>query len=68
MGIVGLGNVGMGTIAVLTENAKQISLKLGFDLRVKAVCSRSVATKDFPPRSRVHSKTTDWRELSAPRG
>ena len=24
VGIVGLGNVGMGTIAVLTENAKQI--------------------------------------------
>ena len=35
VGIVGLGNVGMGTIAVLTENAKQIKEKLGFDLKIK---------------------------------
>ena len=44
VGIVGLGNVGTGTLAVLTENAAQISLKLGFDLCVSAVCCRSVET------------------------
>jgi homoserine dehydrogenase len=63
VGIVGLGNVGMGTIAVLTENAKQISLKLGFDLRIKAVCSRSVARKQLPFPLKDVFRTTDWREL-----
>ena len=63
VGIVGLGNVGMGTISVLTENAKQISLKLGFDLKVKAVCSRSVAAKKLPPALKGAFKTTEWREL-----
>ncbi len=42
VGIIGLGNVGSGTLAILTENAEQIALKLGFPLRVKAICSRSL--------------------------
>jgi homoserine dehydrogenase len=63
VGIVGLGNVGMGTITVLTENAKQISQKLGFDLKIKAVCSRSVATKEFPPQLAKVFRTADWREV-----
>src|SRR3954452_6075130 len=62
VGIVGLGNVGMGTLAVLTENAAQISLKLGFDLRVSAVCSPSVATKQLPASLNGVFQTTDWRE------
>jgi homoserine dehydrogenase len=65
VGIVGLGNVGMGTIAVLTENAKQISLKLGFDLKIKAVCSRTVHSKQLPAQLKDCLKTTDWRELVA---
>lgn len=65
VGIVGLGNVGTGTLAVLTENAAQISLKLGFDLRVSAVCSRSVNTKQLPPSLSGVFRTTDWRELVA---
>lgn len=65
MGIVGLGNVGSGTIDVLTENAKQISEKLGFDLRIKAVCSRNVATKRLPPSLSKVIRTSDWRELVA---
>ncbi len=43
IGIIGLGNVGTGALVILTENADQIALKLGFPLRVRAVCSRSVA-------------------------
>lgn len=63
MGIVGLGNVGMGTIAVLTENAKQIREKLGFPLNIKSVCSPSVRSKELPaPLANVH-KTADWREV-----
>lgn len=63
VGIVGLGNVGMGTIAVLTENQKQIALKLGFDLRIKAVCSPNVAKKPFPASLAGAMRTTDWREV-----
>ena len=38
VGIVGLGNVGSGTLAILAENADQIALKLGFRLTVSAIC------------------------------
>jgi homoserine dehydrogenase len=65
VGIVGLGNVGMGTIAVLTENAKQIKEKLGFDLKIKSVCSRSVMSKEMPAGLKGVHKTTDWREVVA---
>lgn len=65
VGIVGLGNVGMGTIAVLTQNARQISEKLGFDLKIKAVCSPSVASKQLPPELKGALKTPDWREVVA---
>ena len=63
VGIVGLGNVGMGTIAVLTENAKQIKEKLGFDLKIKSVCSRSVMTMTLPDGVKGVHKTNDWREV-----
>src|SRR5579862_2173823 len=63
VGIVGLGNVGSGTLAILAENADQIALKLGFRLTVKAVCSRSVHQKDIPDALGPVLKTTDWREV-----
>ena len=63
IGIVGLGNVGSGTLAILAENATQIALKLGFGLRVVAVCSRSVHSKEIPAALGDVVKTTDWREV-----
>jgi homoserine dehydrogenase len=63
VGIVGLGNVGSGTLAILAENADQIALKLGFRLKVAAVCSRSVHAKQLPPGIGEVFKTTDWREV-----
>lgn len=63
VGIVGLGNVGSGTLGILTENAEQIALKLGFRLRVKALCSRSIASKNLPPEAVSIFQTTDWREV-----
>ncbi|MFN7996480.1 MAG: homoserine dehydrogenase [Bryobacteraceae bacterium] len=63
VGIVGLGNVGSGTLAVLAGNADQIALKLGFNLKVAAVCSRSVAKKQIPEALGPIFKTTDWREV-----
>ncbi len=63
VGIVGLGNVGMGALAILAENAAQIDLKLGFRLRVTAVCSRTVESKAVPEALGPVLKTRDWREV-----
>src|SRR5579864_5308590 len=65
VGIVGLGNVGMGTLAILTENADQIALKLGFHLRVKAICSRTVRNKQLPPGAAPVFQTAYWEEVVA---
>jgi homoserine dehydrogenase len=64
VGIVGLGNVGMGALAILAENAAQIDQKLGFRLRVAAVCSRTVETKPVPECLGPVLKTRDWREVA----
>src|SRR6202012_5135021 len=67
VGIIGLGNVGGGTLAILTENAEQIALKLGFQLRVKALCSRSLNTKAARKTKAPDPvlKTSDWRDVVA---
>ena len=65
IGIIGLGNVGLGTLEVLAENAGQIALKLGFGLRVAAVCSRSVNQKKIPETLGEVFKSSDWREIVA---
>src|ERR1700691_3611731 len=63
IGIVGLGNVGMGALSILAGNADQIALKLGFPLHVRAVCSRGIANKTFPASLESALKTADWREV-----
>ena len=63
VGIVGLGNVGSSTLAILAENGEQIALKLGYKLKVVAVCSRSVHTKNVPAALGPVLKTTDWRDV-----
>jgi homoserine dehydrogenase len=65
VGVVGLGNVGSGTLAILTENAGQIALKLGFRLNVVAVCSRFVQSKTLPEGLGPVMRTNDWREIVA---
>ncbi len=69
VGIIGLGNVGSGTLAILTENAEQIALKLGFQLRVKALCSRTLDTKKTGAKKPAEADsifcTTEWREVVA---
>ncbi len=60
VGIIGLGNVGTGTLEILRENADQIATKLGFPLNVRAVCSRNLANK---PATTGAMRTTDWREV-----
>ncbi len=63
VGIIGLGNVGSGALQILTENAASIQEKLGFPLRVKSVCSRSVQQKKLPPLAANVCRITDWREV-----
>ncbi len=63
VGIVGLGNVGLGTLQILSENAKSIREKLGFPLKVKAVCSRNVEQKKLPCAGEDLVRTADWREV-----
>ena len=63
IGIVGLGNVGSGALTILTENASQIALKLGFPLRVAAVCSRNVSSKALPAGLDDALKTSNWRDV-----
>ena len=65
VGIIGLGNVGGGTLAILTENSGQIALKLGFRLNVTAVCSRSVDSGFMPSLPASVKRTKDWREVVA---
>ena len=63
VGIVGLGTVGSGTLKILLENADQIALKLGFRLRVRAICSLEVHTQALPDGIGEVAKTTEWREV-----
>ncbi len=63
IGIIGLGNVGTGTVRILTQNCDQIALKLGFRLVLLAICSRSVDNlnlPDLPPGTR---RTSNWMEV-----
>src|SRR4051812_22407844 len=63
VGVVGAGNVGLGTLQILSENSEQIARKLGFGLRVAAVCSPTIATKDLPAGLDGVRRTSDWREI-----
>ena len=66
LGIVGLGNVGRGTLRILHDNAALIERKLGFPLVVKAVCSRSVLTSP-PEEAQLFPdalRTADWKEVA----
>lgn len=63
VGIVGLGNIGTGTMTILAENAAQIDLKLGFRLRLKAVCDVLLDQKTIPPALGPVLKTKDWHQV-----
>ncbi len=63
VGIVGLGNVGLGTLEILIENAKAIEEKLGFPLKIRAVCSRNVQQKNLPWIDAGVVRTVNWREV-----
>jgi len=63
VGIVGLGNVGSGSLTILTANSGEIARKLGFRLNVRGLCSRTIRTKSLPAGVGEVFTTTDWFEL-----
>jgi homoserine dehydrogenase len=63
VGIVGLGNVGTGTLTILAENAEQIAQKLGFSLRVKIVSSLDADSMTLPEALGPVARTLDWRQV-----
>jgi homoserine dehydrogenase len=65
IGVVGAGNVGMGALTILAQNASHIARKLGFPLQVAAVCSRSIHAKPLPEALGDIRRTTNWRDLIA---
>jgi homoserine dehydrogenase len=64
VGIVGLGNVGSGTVTILAENAEQIALKLGFRLRVRVVSSLDADTRVLPEALGAVERTLEWRRVA----
>ena len=65
VGIIGLGNVGGGTLRILADNAREISRKLGRSLCVRALCSRSIEMR-LPPAAEAFPgarRTNDWRQV-----
>src|SRR5579859_4506577 len=63
VGIVGLGHVGQGTARILAETATQIALKLGFELKVVALCSPTVNRKQLPAALDGVFRSADWRDV-----
>ncbi len=62
VGVVGLGNVGSGTLSIVAGSTESLTEKLGFPLEITAICSPSVHTRELPALPGV-LKTTDWREV-----
>jgi homoserine dehydrogenase len=65
LGIIGLGNVGRGTLRILADNAALIERKLGFPLEVAAICSRSLLLSPPPEAAAFPNalRTANWREV-----
>jgi homoserine dehydrogenase len=63
VGIIGLGNVGLGTLEILTHNAVSIREKLGFALNVRAVCSRTLENKPLASLPDSVVRTENWHEI-----
>ena len=63
IGVIGLGNVGSGTVSILAGNAAQIAQKLGFNLRVATVCSLDAMEKALPAGLEGVTRTTNWRDV-----
>lgn len=63
VGLVGMGNVGSGTLQILLQNHEQLAQKLGIPVRVAAICSRSIHQKLLPDGAEGIRRFTNWRDI-----
>lgn len=63
VGLIGLGNVGSGTLQILLENHDQLTQKLGIPVKVRALCSPSIHQKSLPAAAAGIHRTTSWQEV-----
>lgn len=63
IGLVGLGNVGGGTLRILADNGDHTTRKLGFPLAVTKICSRNVHALSIGSIPENISRTTHWEEV-----
>jgi homoserine dehydrogenase len=65
LGVIGLGIVGTGTLKVLAEHQKEIRRRLGCDLQLKVICSRSIHKRDLSWVGQPVKITSDWKKVIA---
>ena len=63
LGVIGLGTVGTGTLKVLEEHQREIKRRLGCDLQLKVICSRSVNKRDLSWLHQPVRVTSDWKQV-----
>ena len=63
VGVIGLGTVGTGTVAVLLAHQREIERRLGGRLRLKVICSRTIHKRNLSWMGRKVEITSDWRQV-----
>ena len=65
VGIVGFGTVGQGTARALVEHREEIRARVGFELGIATVCSRTIDRRDTSWLPASVRRTADWRQVIA---
>jgi homoserine dehydrogenase len=63
LGVIGLGTVGTGTLKVLMEHQREIQRRLGCDLQLKVICSRTVHKRDLSWLRQPVRVSSDWKRV-----
>jgi len=63
IGIIGSGNVGAGTLQILSNNAAELQSKLGFPLVITAISSRNILTKNVSNIPASALITDRWQDV-----
>src|SRR6266436_2837701 len=63
MGVIGLGTVGTGMVKVLLEHRREIERRLGFELELKTICSRTIHKRDVSWMGKTVKSTADWKDV-----
>ncbi len=63
LGLIGFGTVGTGTVQVLLDHQREIERRLGFQMELKTICSRSIHRGRISWLGRPVRVTRDWRQV-----